>query len=58
VAVVVAKIGTSSVTGDDGAIVVERVAKLCGEVVGLRRAGHQVVVVTSGAIAAGLPALA
>jgi glutamate 5-kinase len=57
VAVVVAKIGTSSVTGDDGAIVVERVAKLCGEVVELRRAGHQVVVVTSGAIAAGLPAL-
>ena len=56
-AVVVAKIGTSSVTGDGGAIVVERVAKLCAEVVDLRRAGHQVVVVTSGAIAAGLPAL-
>ena len=56
-AVVVAKIGTSSVTGDDGTIVVERVAKLCGEVVGLREAGHSVVVVTSGAIAAGLPAL-
>jgi len=57
VAVVVAKIGTSSVTGGDGAIEVARVAKLCAEVVGLREAGHHVVVVTSGAIAAGLPAL-
>ncbi len=56
-AVVVAKIGTSSVTGEGGAIEVPRVAKLCAEVVALRRAGHQVVVVTSGAIAAGLPAL-
>ena len=56
-AVVVAKIGTSSVTGGDGAIEVARVAKLCAEVVGLREAGHHVVVVTSGAIAAGLPAL-
>ena len=55
--VVVVKIGTSSVTGADGAIDVTRVAKLCAEVVELRRAGHQVVVVTSGAISAGLPAL-
>ena len=54
---VVVKIGTSSVTGADGAIDVARVAKLCGEVVALRALGHRVVVVTSGAIAAGLPAL-
>ena len=56
-ATVVVKIGTSSVTGADGAIDVARVSKLCGEVVALRALGHQVVVVTSGAIAAGLPAL-
>ncbi len=55
--VVVVKIGTSSVTGGDGAIDVSSVAKLCAEVVELRAGGHQVVVVTSGAIAAGLPAL-
>ena len=41
-------------TGD---IDVDAVAKLCAEVAALRAAGHRVVVVTSGAIAAGLPAL-
>ena len=56
-AAVVVKIGTSSVTGADGAIDLARVGKLCAEVVALRALGHQVVVVTSGAIAAGLPAL-
>ena len=55
--VVIVKIGTSSVTGADGVIDVSRVAKLCAEVVALRAAGHQAVVVSSGAIAAGLPAL-
>jgi glutamate 5-kinase len=57
VSIVVVKIGSSSVTGADGAVEVERVTKLCREVVALREAGHQLVVVTSGAIAAGLPAL-
>jgi glutamate 5-kinase len=55
--VVIAKIGTSSVTDVDGGIVVGAIEKLCGEVAQLRQAGHQVVVVTSGAIGAGLPAL-
>jgi glutamate 5-kinase len=57
VALVVAKIGSSSVTGESGAIDVAAVEKLCDEVVALRAAGHRVVVVTSGAISAGLPAL-
>jgi glutamate 5-kinase len=55
--VVVAKIGTSSVTDDQGRIVTQAIAKLCGEVAELRADGHGVVVVTSGAIGAGLPAL-
>jgi glutamate 5-kinase len=55
--IVVAKIGTSSITTDDGEIDEGAVAKLCAEVSELREQGHRVVVVTSGAIASGLPAL-
>ncbi len=55
--IVVVKIGTSSITTDAGAVNAGAVQKLCAEVAGLRALGHRVVVVTSGAIAAGLPAL-
>ena len=55
--IVVAKVGTSSITTDSGEIDDAAVAKFCDEVVALRREGHRVVMVTSGAIAAGLPAL-
>ncbi|HLG91772.1 MAG TPA: glutamate 5-kinase, partial [Acidimicrobiales bacterium] len=55
--IVVAKVGTSSVTDGSGQVDRGAVAKLCSEVAGLRSAGHRVVIVTSGAIAAGLPAL-
>ena len=55
--IVVAKIGTSSITDDHGEIVRGAIDKLCADVAELRGRGHQVVVVTSGAIAAGLPAL-
>lgn len=54
---VVAKIGTSSITDETGEIDVVAVDKFCAEVADLRHAGHRVVVVTSGAIAAGLPAI-
>jgi glutamate 5-kinase len=54
---VVVKVGTSSITDERGAIDEQAVAKLCTEAAGLRAAGHQVVLVTSGAIAAGLPAV-
>ncbi|HIG24819.1 MAG TPA: glutamate 5-kinase [Acidimicrobiia bacterium] len=54
---VVVKVGTSSITTDDGTIDQHRVNALCDEVAALKAADHQVVVVTSGAIAAGLPAL-
>ncbi len=56
VATVVAKIGSSSITGEDG-VDVAAIAKFCAEVAELREQGHRVVMVTSGAIAAGLPAL-
>ncbi len=54
--IVVAKIGTSSVTAADGAVDTAAVAKLCAEVAELRAAGHGVVVVTSGAVTAGVAA--
>jgi glutamate 5-kinase len=54
---IVVKIGTSSITDSRGVISEDAIAKLCAEVAGLRRGGGRVVIVTSGAIAAGLPAL-
>jgi len=55
--IVVVKVGTSSITDEEGAIDRRAVEKLCREVAELRRSSHQVVVVSSGAIAAGRPAL-
>ncbi|MEE3251685.1 MAG: glutamate 5-kinase [Actinomycetota bacterium] len=54
---IVVKVGTSSITDDEGVIDRALVAKLCDEVAVLHGDGYRVVVVTSGAIAAGLPAL-
>lgn len=55
--IVVVKIGTSSLTDERSRIDVEAVSKLCNEVSRVREFGHDVVIVTSGAIAAGLPAM-
>jgi glutamate 5-kinase len=55
--ILVAKIGTSSLTDASGAVESAPIAKLAEEVAGLRREGHQVVVVTSGAVSAGMPPL-
>ena len=55
--IVVAKIGTSSITADDGTVDEAAIAKVCAEAAAVRAQGHQVVLVTSGAIAAGLPYL-
>src|SRR3954452_20310315 len=54
---VVVKVGTSSITSDRGEIDDASLRKLCGEIAGARTAGHEGVLVSSGAIAAGLPAL-
>jgi len=54
---VVAKIGTASVTDDNGAIDRSAIAKLCDEVAVLRTQGHEVIVVSSGAVAAGVAAV-
>ena len=56
---VVVKIGTSSVTlgADAGQINEPALAKLVGEVVAARQDGHEVIVVTSGAITAGVQRL-
>jgi len=55
--IVIAKIGSSSITDDAGHVDSTAVAKFCAEVAALWEIGHRVVVVTSGAIAAGLPAI-
>ena len=54
---VVVKIGTSSLTTAEGSIDPAAVAKLADDVAALRAAGTNVVIVTSAAIAAGLPRL-
>jgi glutamate 5-kinase len=53
----VVKIGTSSITSNDGHLDDRALDKLADEVAGARAGGHQVVLVCSGAITAGLPAL-
>jgi glutamate 5-kinase len=55
--IVVTKIGTSSITNPEGEIDDSAVSKFCAEAAALRAQGHRLVLVTSGAIAAGLPAL-
>ena len=56
-AIAVVKVGTSSITSERGEIDDASLRKLCQEIAAARASGHEVVLVTSGAIAAGLPAL-
>jgi glutamate 5-kinase len=53
----VVKVGTSSITDERGVLDDAAILKLCGDVAAAHAAGHQVVLVLSGAIAAGMPAL-
>ncbi len=53
----VIKVGTSSITREDGELDAAALGRLADEVAAARAAGHVVVLVSSGAIAAGLPAL-
>lgn len=50
---IVAKVGTSSLTEGDGTLSPEKVKRIVGQIADLRDAGHSVVLVTSGSIAAG-----
>ena len=54
---VVVKIGTSSLTDALGRIDHAAVVKLCAEIAAVRDQGHQVLAVSSGAVAAGMAAL-
>ncbi|MET0324361.1 MAG: glutamate 5-kinase [Ilumatobacteraceae bacterium] len=54
---VVVKVGTSSVTDAGGAVDDDAIVKLADEIAALRVAGHEVIVVSSGAVAAGVAAL-
>lgn len=51
---VVLKVGSSSLTRSDGGLDLNRIDIIAGLVAGLRRRGHDVVLVSSGAVAAGL----
>ncbi len=50
---IVLKVGTSSLTEPDGALSREKVRAICDGAADLRDAGHGVIIVTSGSIAAG-----
>ena len=50
---IVVKVGTSSLTGADGSMSPEKVGNIVRKIADLRDAGHSVVLVTSGSIAAG-----
>jgi glutamate 5-kinase len=56
-AIAVVKVGTSSITSASGELDDAALAKLCGDIADAREQGHHVVLVCSGAIASGLPAL-
>ncbi|MGH9027859.1 MAG: glutamate 5-kinase [Acidimicrobiia bacterium] len=51
------KVGTSSLTDAHGELAPAALTKLCADIASARVAGHEIVLVSSGAIAAGLPAL-
>ena len=50
----VVKVGTSNITDEKSRLDQKKIKKLVDEVVGLRRRGKEVVIVTSGAIGAGM----
>jgi glutamate 5-kinase len=54
---VIVKVGSSSITGVLGQLDTAMVEQLCAQVTALRSDGHQVVVVSSGAVSAGVAAL-
>ncbi|MFK7918828.1 MAG: glutamate 5-kinase [Ilumatobacter sp.] len=54
---IVAKIGTASITNERGVIEDRAIERLADEVASLRSAGNEVVIVSSGAVAAGVAAL-
>ena len=55
--VAVVKVGTSSIAKESGELDDDALAKLAADVAAARGGGHDVVLVMSGAIAAGMPAL-
>src|SRR6516164_3013433 len=55
--IIVVKVGTSSITDELGTVSVPAIERLCRDVARLRTRGDRVVIVSSGAIAAGLPVL-
>ena len=54
---VVVKVGSNVLSGDDGRLDLARIASLASQLAAVRRRGRRVVLVSSGAVAAGLPVM-
>ncbi|MSZ96779.1 MAG: hypothetical protein F2579_04965, partial [Actinobacteria bacterium] len=54
---VVVKIGTSSLTNDDGHIRQDVISSVASQLASARKDGHEVILVTSGAVASGVAGL-
>lgn len=54
---IVVKVGSSSLTDDSGAIAIGSIASLSDQLAQLSAGGHELVLVSSGAVASGLPVL-
>ncbi len=54
---IVVKVGTSSLTYEDGRLKLDQIERLVRETSGLVNEGHQVIIITSGAIGAGMSRL-
>lgn len=54
---IVVKVGTSSLTHESGKLDIEMIEKLCSQLVDIHRTGKEVLLVTSGAVGAGLSKL-
>ena len=52
---IVVKIGSSLLASPSGGLAVSRLRGWAGQIASLRRAGHEVILVSSGAIRAGMP---
>ena len=54
---IVVKIGTSSLTDDNGRIRSDVISSVASQLAAVKRDGHDVILVTSGAVAAGVAGL-
>lgn len=54
---IVVKVGSSSLTDENGVVAIDSIASLSAQLAEATRSGHEVVLVSSGAVASGLPVI-